>query len=172
MKNRGFTIIEMLVSLAVFTAVTAIASGLLVSGLQAQRRGLAQQQLLDQTSFLMEHISRTARMAKKDMSGACTGTAKANYGFAAQCLKFLYHESTGDVCQQFCLEGTRLKDESSRYFTSPELQISSFNVIISGQSQYDSIQPSAKIFLNITGKEQANIKIQTTISQRNLDVEQ
>ena len=165
--RQGFTLIEMVVAVAVFILVITAASGLFVFSLKAQRQSLAYQELLDQSSYLMEYMSRAIRMAQKDIAGTCTGTAKINYAFSGQCLKFINYK---DQCQQFCLDNGRLKDESGNYLTSDELSVSSFNVNLSGQSQDDNLQPRVAFSMSITGQEEASIQLQTTISQRNLDI--
>jgi len=169
MNNKGFTLIEMVVAVAVLSLVIGASSGLFVSSLRAQRQSLATREVLDQTSYIMEYMSRALRMAKKDITGTCTGTAKLNYQFESQCIKFINYK---DECQHFCLDGTRLRNEEGNYLTSANLNIKGFNVNLVGQDQIDTLQPRITIFLDIEGKEQSNIKIQTTISQRNLDVRQ
>ena len=167
--NKGFTLIEMLVAIAIFVFTVASVSGVFVTALKAQRRSIAYQQLLDQSSYLMEYISRSIRMAKKDnISGTCTGTAKLNYEFSGQCLKFRNYK---DLCQQFCLDGSRMKNEKGEYLTSDSLNVLSFSVTLSGATQNDDIQPMTIISIDIQGKGDAAIKIQTSVSQRNLDVE-
>lgn len=165
--KKGFTLIEMMVATAVFAFVVTSASGLFAFSLKAQRRSIAYQQLLDQTSYLTEYISRAVRMAQKDLNGACTGTAKLNYAFTGQCLKLRNYKNQ---CQQFCLDGLRLKDENGNYLTSGDLSVLSFGVSLSGQGQGDNIQPEVVLLFDIQGKENSRIKIQTAISQRNLDV--
>ena len=169
MNNKGFTLIEMIVAVAVFSLVIGASTGLFISSLRAQRQNLATREVLDQTSYIMEYMSRALRMAKKDITGTCTGTAKSNYQFESQCIKFINYK---DECQHFCLVGSRLKNKEGNYLTSANLNIKSFNVNLVGQGQIDTLQPKITIFLDIEGKEQSNIKIQTTISQRNLDVRQ
>lgn len=182
--NRGFTLIEILVALAIFASVVTITSTIFVSALRAQRQSLAYQQLLDQTSYLMEYMSRAIRMAMKDdieirgfPSKNCLSGDKVNYEFINQCLKFRNYKNE---CQQFCLEETlegkrRLKeikdDGPPNYLTSSDLKVNSFNVTLTGETQNDTIQPLVSIFLNIEGKEQSKIQIQTSISQRNLDIQ-
>jgi len=170
MNNKGFTLIEISVATAIFVLVTTVATGLFVSSLRAQRQALATQEVLAQTSYLMEYMSRALRMARKDLLGECI-PVKLNYQFENNCLKFRNYQ--GD-CQQFCLDGTRLKDENDNYLTSASFEVSSFNVDLSGQYQppIDYLQPKITIFLDIKGKEQSKVKIQTTISQRNPDVRQ
>jgi len=158
----------MLVAIAIFVFTVASVSGVFVTALKAQRRSIAYQQLLDQSSYLMEYMSRSIRMAKKDISGSCTGTAKLNYEFSGQCLKLRNYK---DLCQQFCLDGSRMKNEKGEYLTSDSLNVSSFSVTLSGATQNDDIQPMTIISIDIQGKDDAAIKIQTSVSQRNLDVE-
>ncbi len=169
-KNKGFTLIEMMVAIAVFSSVVGVTSSVFVSSLRAQKHNLATYEVLNQTSYVMEYMSRALRMAKKDTTGACTGTAKLNYKFENQCLKFVNYKSE---CQQFCLEDTQLKNEDGDALTGDNLQINSFHVVLAGENQppLDYSQPRLTIFLDIIGREESVIKIQTTISQRNPDVQ-
>lgn len=167
--KQGFTLIETVVAVAIFTLLVGAVSGVFLSSIRNQKQGLAVQEILDQSSYLMEYMSRALRMAKKDMTGGCTGTAKSNYAFENQCLKFLDYD---EDCRQFCLSEARLKDESGNYLTSESLQVSDFAVALEGaiQPPADYLQPRLTISLNIAGREQTSMKIQTTVSQRNLDV--
>lgn len=165
--NKGFTLIEMVVAVTVFSLVVGVASGIFVSSLKAQRQSLATQEVLDQISYVAEYMSRAIRMARKDMTGDCTGIPKLNYAFSGQCLKFRNYKNE---CQAFCLEGERLKNEAGVYLTSSSLKVENFNVSLTGETQDDNLQPKVSIFLDIKGKEKSKIRIQTTISQRNLDV--
>jgi len=168
-SGGGFTLIETLVAVAIFISVVTVASTIFVSALRAQKQSLAYQQLLDQTSYLMEYMSRAIRMAKKDMAGRCIA-AKLNYALVGQCLRFKNYQGK---CQQFCLDGVRLKeikDGVRNYLTAPALRVTSFRVTLRGETQNDRLQPLVSIFLDITGKERSRIRIQTSISQRDLDV--
>ncbi|MEK7503366.1 MAG: prepilin-type N-terminal cleavage/methylation domain-containing protein [Patescibacteria group bacterium] len=165
----GFTLIEMMVAVAVFTLLVGASSGIFVSSLRGQKQSLALQEVLSQTSYLMEYMSKAVRMATKDIAGDCTGTAKLNYAFQNQCLKFKNYQGT---CQQFCLAGARLQDGDGNYLTSASSTVSAFNVTIVGaiQPPTDYLQPKVTIFLRVTGQEGSKTEIQTTISQRNPDV--
>jgi len=171
--NRGFTLIEMVVAVAVFALVVGAASAIFVSSLKIQKQSLSSQELLDQTSYLMEYMSRAIRMAKKDdveIGGVvvnCLSGTKVNYEFDGQCLKFRNYKNE---CQQFCLDNDRLKNEAGVYLTSPDLKVKNFDVNLTGETQLDYLQPKVSIVLNIEGREQAKVQIQTTISQRNLDI--
>lgn len=176
MKNKGFTLIEMIVAVAVFTLVTSAASGLFISSLRAQRQSLASQSLLDQTSYLMEYMSRTLRMAKKELSApACLSSNGLNYEKTrgGKGIKFVNYYG---VCQEFFWDDSayQLKEVkgggAEDFLTSNELKVVLFNIKLAGESQDDDDQPRVTIFLDIEGKERSKIKIQTTISQRSPDI--
>jgi prepilin-type N-terminal cleavage/methylation domain-containing protein len=169
MNNKGFTLIEMMVVVAVFTLLVTAGTGVFISSLKGQKQSLAVQEVLDQSSYLMEYISRALRMAKKDLDGACTGATKVNYVFESQCLKFKNYHSE---CQQFCLDGTRLRDQDGNYLTADNLSVSSFKVFLVGEQQppTDYLQPKVTVFLKIEGREESSVEIQSTVSQRNLDI--
>ena len=76
--EKGFTLVEMIIAIFIFSIVFGAASGLFVSAIKNQSRTLANQQLLDQTSYTIEYIGRAIRMAKKDIEGSCI-SAKLNY---------------------------------------------------------------------------------------------
>lgn len=173
MKNRAFTLIEMMVAVAVFILAVTSISGVFVSGLKAQKQSLAYQELLDQTSYIEEYISRAVRMARKDMAGDCL-PAKFNYE-KTRGGKGLAFKNYQGVCQEFFWDQTlnRLKEAKGgeeQFLTSEALKIVSFDIELAGEGQADDRQPQVTLFLDIEGGEGANIKIQTTISQRNLDV--
>jgi len=182
MGQKSFTLIELLVTVTIFSLIVGAASGVFVSALRAQRKSLSMQELLGQTSFLMEYMSRALRMAKKDVSGSCLGLDYAKYNYAPITYGIRFLNYTGN-CQQFFRDGNILKmqvssDEKAVNFgpsldlTSANLIVNSFNIGPEGSwTQADDYQPRVAIFLEIQGKEQAKIKIQTTISQRNLDIE-
>jgi len=182
--QKGFTLVEMLVAIFVFSVIIGAISGLFISGISGQRNALASQRLLDQASYTLEYMSRALRMAKKQTSDLppCLSNNGLNYEIVASALRFINHLEEDD-CQEFFLEGGQLKQTKkinqpgteTLELTSSKLQITFLNFSLDGQSQGDDLQPKVTIFLDIKGKgqqiaEQPLMKIQTTISQRNLDI--
>lgn len=170
-KIGGFTLVEILVAVAVFSLIMGVASTVFVSAIKTQRRSLASQELLDQTSYAIEYMSRAVRMAKKDFDGSCTGLANLNYRKIDSRIIF---ENYDGFCQEFFLQDGRLKEDragTENYLTSPDLNIVSFNIGPDDSwDQDDNLQPRVTVSLDIEGKNQTKIKVQTTISQRNLDI--
>jgi prepilin-type N-terminal cleavage/methylation domain-containing protein len=186
--NFGFTLIEMLVAITLFAIIIAAISGIFISTIRSQQKILATQQILDQTSYVLEYMSRALRMAKKDLTGDCIGTAGNNYivlldeNDNPSIIRFLNYKG---LCQQFQLEDNQIKERKSTdstqnnlggpiELTSPNLYVNFLQFSLSGEAQPpdDFLQPRVTISLEIRKPLVAfspYIKIQTSISQRNID---
>jgi len=191
--QKGYTLIEILVAVGIFTILIAAPTGFFVGSLRGQLKTLASQKLLDNTSYTLEYISRSLRMAKKELSAdpltACLlegGTILYGHNYqitrGGNGLKFINYKNE---CQEFFLDENdhRLKESKNGAapvaLTAEDLEITSLTGLkfkLSGESQADTDQPRVTLFLKIKGARgqkpelQPEIKIQTTISQRNLDV--
>jgi prepilin-type N-terminal cleavage/methylation domain-containing protein len=200
-KNiKGFTLVELIVVMAVFLLIIGTAIGIFISIVQDQRRILNEQELLNQTSYALEHMSKALRMAKKDTEGNCLGQDYIGYNYlltrwdgtrgAYNGIKFI-NQSDNDACQEFFLEyidsnhqelGFVLKEikkynpaelDNPVLLTSSKLKINSIGFNVIGASENDGVQPRITISLDIQVQGDSNqprIKIQTTVSQRNLNV--
>lgn len=183
-RQHGFTLIELLVAMSIFVVVSVVVSGLLISGIKAQRHTLSSQRLLDQTSFAMEYMSRSLRMAKKeDGTINCLSSVGYNYEVISNGIRFI-NSLEEDDCQSFFLEDNKLKHAKTSSpagddLTSDNLYIESLQFLVNGDLNSDpshSVQPRVTISMNIRDNSQnaisqPSLKMQTTISQRNLDVQ-
>ncbi len=196
--QRGFTLIEMMIAMFVFSLIVGSISGLFITGIRGQRSTLARQRLLDQTSYTLEYMSRALRMAMKQTSDLAPCLLENGNGFNYEIpseyqiggnpklgtgLKFINNleKDLDDQCQIFFLDSVsgqlmQTKGGVTLPLTSDKLKITSLKFFLSGESQTDNLQPRVTVFLEIKGKgqkieEQPLMKIQTTISQRNLDIE-
>lgn len=70
-KNKGFTLLELMVALTIFIVVSIIAVSIFVTAVQNQRRQFLVQNLQDNARFILELISKEIRMNR----GIETGTA-------------------------------------------------------------------------------------------------
>lgn len=196
--KRGFTIIELLVTVAIFSFVVAITSGIFIFSLQGQRKTLAHQTVLDQTSYVMEYMSRQLRMARKELSDppSCLTNVGRGYNYESitnDSIKFVNYK--GDCTEFFrqwnpAEEIYQLKEkrkigtpeEEILDLTSNDLNVATliFNLMgeyqgVFGDNQF-KLQPRATISLVVQGKgekpeSRPEIEIQTTVSQRDLDVQ-
>jgi len=172
MLNKGFTLVELLVGIGIFSLLITAVIGILVSEIKIQKESLNQQEALQQLSFVIEYMSRALRMAvREDGSFGCLseGFSYENPGGNTSAIKFINHLQEDD-CQEFFLEDGRIKyrQEGNIYdLTPPDLQIKTLSFFISGESIEDTFQPRVTIFIESKEPER---RIQTTVSQRNLDI--
>lgn len=191
MKNKGFTLVEMMATLVIFSIIVGSAIGIFVSVIRIQRYSLATQELLDQASYALEYMSRFLRMARKDdIAIDCLFGAKTNYenpGGDSSKIRFVNYKTPAQ-CQEFSREwdasagvyylAVEFADSGNKFpLTSDKFNLVSLKFNIIGEQQTDTNQPRVTIFMEIEGKSslfqpQPRLKIQTTISQRNLDVQE
>jgi prepilin-type N-terminal cleavage/methylation domain-containing protein len=114
-KNKGFTLIEVVVVMGVFLFIIGAAMGIFLSVVQNQKKVLAEQQLINQVSYIEEYMSKALRMAAADSAGRCMSLA----GSVDIPIKYIYlltrldgeqyggirflNQSSGD-CQEFFLD--------------------------------------------------------------------
>ncbi len=185
----GFTLIEMMVAVTIFVILITAFTGFFIRVIQMQKRVSDSQEMIGNISYNLEYMSRAIRMARKDMEGLCLTTAGKNNNYETNeersRIRFLNYENR---CQEFFLENGRLKenrstDNSSDNFQPPlpltqvGLDVISFQLGPSvSWGQDDLLQPSITFLLEAVSKGQIHdpqlrIKVQTTVSQRNLNVQ-
>jgi len=127
--------------------------GIFISIVQNQKRVLAEQQLLNQISYVEEYMSKALRMARTDRDGDCLIGAGNIYELTHQDLssvstyrgiKFI-NQSDNNTCQEFFLDGAGtpespyvLKEAKNNggavALTSDDLEINSMRFVINGSS--------------------------------------
>jgi len=191
MKNRGYTLIEVMAAVVIFSLVLSSLMGFFIGALKSQRNNLANQELIDNVSFVLEYMSRSLRMARKDDVVAkgetgeinCLSQTKVNYeiSHSGQGIKFRNYKNE---CVDFYVEDGRLKEwkkvgelESLNFLTPASIEIDSFAIGPSDSwDQLDNEQPKVTLFIKARGLRgqteeiQPEISVQTSVSQRNLDV--
>jgi len=183
--SKGFTLVELLVAMSVFIILVTIVADLFFVSFLAEKRLLAADVVFDQTSFLAEYLSRSLRMARKELAApVCLSENGLNYeltrfdGSKYAGIKFI---NSQNACQEVFVEtGTkRLKEIKAgleQYLTSSNVEVSAFNLNLIGESQTDHLQPRVTFFLSLSRAATRTataplLEIQTSLSQRKLDLE-
>ncbi len=182
-NKTGFTLIELLVVMLVFTVMISSVVALFGNALKTQNEVLSYSGALSSASYSVEYVSRALRMAKKDLLGTCI-TSKSNYENIGNItvIRFLNYDGK---CQEFGLSAgaiylrRSLTNSSAGLgaqvpLTASNLVVSKLVFNITGNSQVDDFQPKVAIALEIgeLNKKFSPIKVQTTISQRDIDIPQ
>ena len=188
-STTGFTLVEILVALAIFGIIISTTTGLLFSSIIIQRNALASQVLADQMSFVAEYISRAARQAEKDLTGPAqclTSGTKLNYEVlgGGQIFRFL---DKNNICREFSFDAVneiiqerRSLNHTNNFgayipLTSDDIRVNNFAFFVTGAPQAVRTQPRVTFFIDATTKSQksegqVSIQLQTSISQRRFDV--
>jgi prepilin-type N-terminal cleavage/methylation domain-containing protein len=188
-NKKGLTLVELLVSVTMLSLAMTAVIGLFTTAVKDQARSMSAEQLINQTSYVAEYVSRALRMAKKDTDGACLEISNINYlkTLAGNGIRFL---SYGDKCQEFKidtetgkLQERKSSDEDKDNFgswidlTSGEVEVLSLNIGPDDSWSLGENQPRVTIYMKARGRkssvkteEEPEIEIQFTVSQRNLDI--
>lgn len=194
MMNKGLTLVELLVSIAIFGVLIVGLIGMFVSAINAQESVLQNQEILNQGSYVMEYMDRSIRMALRDdgtasgsTPGGCTGTANNNYYYDSDEIRFLAYDTVAGAykCKRFYIEGGIMKEQKSTdtnssfgtgvAITSSRVLVDSLVFNVSGDS-YGTAQPKITILIDMKSNNSRRLNqipsmiFQTTISQRNLNV--
>ncbi len=181
--RQGFTLIELMVSVAIFTIVMVLALGSLLSISAAERKAEALKSVMNNLNFALESMSRSIRTG---VNYSCMGAGDCVNGGTT--LSFLdsnklpvyYKFETSDrtLCQQptgtvGCI--ARSLDSGANYFpiTAPEVVISNFTFYVTGVTVGDKVQPKVNITLSGSVSIGANtptaFNVQTSVTQRIYD---
>ena len=187
LKNKkGFTLVEVLVCIALFGIISVALINVFVASIKSQSRIIYSQELLEQSSYVLEYMNSKIRMAIKDVDGSCItiGSTYNIYGGGSSIRFISYNAEISDyVCREFFLENNLIKERSSTdtsssnfgvasVIASPSFKVNSLKFSIFGDSIGN--QPRVTTLINMHKKEQdgvtSKITIQSTASKRQLEI--
>ncbi|KKW08344.1 MAG: hypothetical protein A3E08_00820 [Candidatus Wildermuthbacteria bacterium RIFCSPHIGHO2_12_FULL_49_13] len=184
-KTAGFTLVEMLVAVALFALLGGIVFQFFVSGFVLQRNTLSIQESTNQVSFMAEYMGRALRQAKKELAdpAAClTGVGRGwNYEVSPTNDSITFLDRNG-ICRHFLLSGNQIMEQIStdhqaanfgaaQSLTPLAMTVTNFRVVQQGADQQVALQPRVTFVIEAEGKgAAAKVRVQTTISQRTFDV--
>lgn len=187
-RRRGFSLVEMIVSLGIFTIVLFIATSAFLAVVNADRKSRATRIAMDNLNLALEDMSRRI---KTGSSYNCGNTMNPTDNCATgdnifrfidqendtviyklgsgptECFNSLYKETQGCILRTIPYESP-----SFMLATSPEIDITKLRFFVSGSSPLDSIQPVVVAMIEGTlgvDPKKTTFKIQTTITQRKVD---
>ena len=181
--QSGFTLVEMIVAVALFSVVMVMGMGALLNVLSANKQNQAIQTAVNNLSLAMEMMSREIRMGYNYHCGDCVGvscvdTSDCNYDDAIAFEAYNGDPNSPSDQVIFKFENSRLKksiDGGSSFLdlTAEDLVLEGSYFAVRGSDSTDSLQPKVLIVINgeasATSKANSPFNLQTTISQRIID---
>lgn len=178
--KRGFTLIEMMVSVAIFSIVVMISLGAILTILDANRKARTLTEVMNNLNFSVEMITRSLKTGVEPVVSGDTlevgSIVLEEDGFQRE--KTSYKQSTaGDGVRKYisqCVTDYELEcgPDDWTAITSDQVNIEKFDVFVIGTD--DGNQPRTQIFISgtvrINEKISSDFSLQTTVSQRRLNL--
>lgn len=167
--NEGFTLIELLVAVAVFSAMITVVTSIFISSVGSQRKNVGQQDVLDNARYVLENLGRSIRQS------SVTVPASSGSGSHLEITHPTKGQITYDLLNNQIVE--TIAPGNPIALSSSNVYISRLNFEVSGNSITDSIQPRVTISISLRNvgnqvDELSYINLQTTVSPRNLQINQ
>lgn len=184
-RKRGFTLIELTVSVSLFIVIMLVAVGALLSLVNANRKARALESVINNLNITLDGIVRAARMGSKfncgdasipvPATGANCPEGATTFSFApygsddeVQAERFVYTFSNGQLYR------STAGGSGAVAITAPEVSISDLNFYVVGTIVGDVVQPKVVMVVKgtagDTAKTQSTFYIQATAVQRTLDI--
>jgi len=180
MKNKGFTVIELLIASSLFMVVIVIAVGAMLNLAHVSDRSQAVLVAMENLDFSLENMSRTIRTG---VDYSCSGACNPDNNI-------VFKDQNGDSVEFFLSVdadgvGTiiRSKGGEDHAMSSPEIDINKLSFYGFGNDnpiapdEGDGLQPRVlfviegeTIIPGLKPEEQADFNIQTTVGQREADL--
>ncbi|MBI5220793.1 MAG: type II secretion system protein [Candidatus Liptonbacteria bacterium] len=180
LARRGYTLVEMIISVGIFAVIVSVAVGGFVRSLRSQRQASALLAANSTMSLVLEQMAREIRVGKD----FCTGAVSACSGNPTDYLSF--HNGQGaevTYCPATEPDGTHtirrglgvsgaLCSTDSRFqkITPDSINIRSLSFLLQGNSVGDLRQPLITISVGVSPKELgvdvSELNIETSVSSR------
>ncbi len=180
MNKKGFTLVEVLVSLFIFSIMAGAITSSFITTIRTQRHVLDEQKMFSEISYSLEYMGRQLRLAQKDLVGDCI-TQGNNYLIDGSGNKITFLNWDGN-CQEFALNNGSIteiissdhrKDNLSDALKMTSSSINIEELVFSDAgSNYGQGGDQPKVLIVIAGQSRdlgIPIRVQTLVSQRKLN---
>lgn len=157
-KQSGFTLIELVVAVGIFGLIISMVFGVFVFAAASQRRIIALRNVEDNLRFAVES------MAKEMRTGQNFSAVAGSISFTNAKRQAVIYRLNNGIIEKSSDGGV-----SYAAVTGSETVINYLNFYLMGQAAGDGSQPRITITAGAAsqvGNQSANLKIQTTISER------
>lgn len=165
-SHTGFTLIELVVAVAVFASMITVVSSIFINSVSSQRKNIGQQDVLDNARYILENMGRSIRQSfiiSPNGSGS----------------SLIIEHPTEKLINYYLQNNQIMETVEGRpiALSSNNVYVSRLNFEVSGNDIGDKTQPRVTISIslrNVSSRsdEQSYINLQTTITPRILQYEE
>ena len=185
----GFTLLELIVAIGIFSIVMMIAVGALLSMLNANRKAQALKAVMNNVNFAVENMAKEIRVGTAYHADVIVGAVSSPRD-ASNVNSFAFEESGGDTVDPNDQVGFRLSQINGKgviersdngalpssdwsSITSPDVDIEALRFYVYGSDPDDVLQPRTVIVIKgtamLSNGRQEEFNVQTTVAQRLID---
>lgn len=180
--HRGFTLIEVLVSVSIFAIVMLVATGSVFSIVEANKKTHSLKSVMTNLNFALESMARDMRVGTRYSCNDGTDCQAGSDKFSYKANRSVdgdssYNASDSSDRIEYTLSADgrlmkRITGGSAYPVTAQEIKIESLRFYVIGAASGDGVQP--KVVISIrgyagVGNTRSDFNIQTTVSQRSID---
>ncbi len=173
-KKRGFTLIEMIVSVAIFSLVVVVSTGAIFTIIRTNQKVQTIKTVMESLNFTIESVNRVLRFST-DYHCGTTGTLSLpkNCTYPSGDSFIAYKDYRDGTTKRFRLNGTSLEkgDSSGVYssMTGADVNITRLSFYVENAESV-TVQPRVKIviqgFAGTKPDTRTSFNVETMISQR------
>lgn len=169
--SSGFTLIEVLVSVFIFSIVVTAVGGIFIQSLKLQRRAFSVQQTQENINFILESMAREIRVSKIcPLTGQCSSSSTLSIDHPVN--KRVEYSLAGEQIHRLILDpGVNCASPPcDSVMNSSSVKFTRLNFFVSGTENKDGKQPRVTIVVTVKSasdiSQQSEIRAQTSVSQR------
>lgn len=173
--RKGFTLVEMLVAVALFLVVMVVALGALLSMSQANRKAQSIKAVVNNLNSSLESMTRNIRTGRSydlpnDPSRDYFTFIQSDGRYAAYCL-----DSTSKTIRRL-IDTSPITALCSDFLplTATEVKIEKLDFYLTGATAGDSYQPKLTVlikgYVQVSAGQQSKFNLQTSVTQRLYDL--
>ncbi len=165
-QPKAFTLLETIVSVAIFGILVVLLVGMFTNTIAIERRAIATQTALDNTRYTLEIMARAIRQAGPNsftsLVGVCPTTGTLTFTHPTK--GNVTYTSSGNAIQ----ETSNTTGGSSVSITPSSVKVTRLNFTVCGQTTSDKWQPTVTISMRVAAASNANAAadIEETVSVR------
>jgi prepilin-type N-terminal cleavage/methylation domain-containing protein len=179
-SKRGFTLIEMIVSLGIFAFVVTVVAGAYLNLVNIDRETRGTNNLVNNLSFAVDSMSRDIRTGTNYQCGGygganCAVSPSSTFTFVdSSGNQVTYLLNNGEIGECTGTVGSGCTASSATYFTDPGITVSSLAFYVSGVGTTDTQQPIVTFSINGTisasPTDTVSFTTETTATERGIDI--
>lgn len=179
-KNKGFTLIEMMVAISIFSIIMVMSMGAVISIMDANRKSRSLKSAMNNLNLAVETMSRNVKFGTRwtcnDLEASCVGGVRIMFqdrftlNGTLQTVTYQFVENGGlGRIERKIVGGPNDTNNQFESLTSPEIDINSFSLDVSGVGN-DNKQPflimKVRGVVGVKASNQTQFDLQTAVSQR------